>query len=143
MLPSVFVLHGIMNNRIIVKIPVQNSGKIREVAEAEGRRRVASLSVMAEDMAATTAEATTTRTATWDKLGADHEKEVKALEALHLPEEVKAKMLRALEQRHGEDMLAACSIVPSCLEAPRAAVGALPPPTPTHAPPRHARAHTH
>ena len=58
MLPSVFVLHGIMNNRIIVKIPVQNSGKIREVAEAEGRRRVASLSVMAEDMAATTAEAT-------------------------------------------------------------------------------------
>ena len=132
-----------MNKQIIVKIPVQNSGKIREVAEAEGRRRVASLSVMAEDMAATTATAITARTATWDKLVADHEKELDALKASTIPEEVKDEMVLALVQRHKRDLLASCAARPACFDDARAAAGALPQPTPTHAHPRHARDRTH
>ena len=140
---SVFVWHGIMNNQIIVKIPVQNSGKIREVAEAEGRRRVGSLSVMAENMVAPTATAPTARMATWERLLEDHQKEVDELKASNIPEVVKDKMLLALEQRHESDLLASCGARPACFDDARAAAGALPQPTPTHAPPRHARAHTH
>ena len=98
---------------------------------------------MAEDTAATTATAITARTATWDKLVADHAKELDALKASSIPEVMKVKMVLALEQRHESDLLASCGARPACFDVARAAAGTLPQPTPTHAHPRHARAHTH